>query len=77
MPGPSKTTHHCLLGEEDIVPPKTGLTELVRCARDEDLTRSLAEAWSEPGDDRQALSHITSARGFLFLDLVAAIRHFG
>jgi len=43
----------------------------------EDLTRSLAGAWSEPGDDRQPLSHVTAARGYLFLGLVAAIRHFG
>jgi hypothetical protein len=68
---------HYLLGEEDAMPPKTGLVEAVRRAPGEDPTRSLAGAWSEPGDDRQALSHVTAARGYLFLGLVAPIRHFG
>ena len=67
----------CLLGEEDAVPPKTGLAETVRRATCEDLTSSLAGAWSEPGDHRQALSHVTAGRGYLLLGFVAAIGHLG
>jgi hypothetical protein len=57
-----KDENHCLLSQENAVPPKTGLAELVRRALGEDLTRSLARARPELDDHRHALSHITASR---------------
>ena len=66
MPGPFEDKDHYLLVlEEDTVPPKPGLVEPVRRASGEDLTRPLAGAWSEPGDDRQALESRHRCPGIL------------
>jgi hypothetical protein len=53
---------HGVLGEKDAVPPKAGQCEPVRGALGEDLSRSLAGARQELGNDRHALIHVTLSR---------------
>jgi hypothetical protein len=50
---------HGVLREKDAVPPKAGQCEPVRRALGEDLSRSLAGARQELGNDRHALIHVT------------------
>jgi hypothetical protein len=58
-PRPSKTKTAASSGEENAVPPTTGLTEFVRCALGDDLSRSLAGAWPELGDHGHTLIHVS------------------
>jgi hypothetical protein len=53
---------HGVPREKDAVPPKAGQCEPVRRALAEDLSRSLAGARQELGNDRHALAHVMLSR---------------
>ena len=67
--------NHGFIGEKDAVSPKASPVESVRRSLCEDRPCLLAQAWLEPGNDRDALIGCTSTRRLYTLGLVEGIRH--